>query len=357
MCKEELLIIFGGKGMEYYVSCRTVSNLVPSLDSEKYNVHLIGITKQGEWLLTKASPEEISDGTKWLEREDNLEAVLSLNEKDKSFIVFNDDKYKKVKIDVVLPLMHGYGGEDGRLQGVLDFSGIPYVGAGVATSACSMDKGLTALFAEECGLTLPKSVSILMKEYYENPNKCIDLVNSMKYPLFVKPATGGSSVGVSRVKDEFELKEAIDYSFKVDNKVVIEEEVKGTEIKVALLGNDNPKAGAICELFTQDGKINDYQTKYSSDPNIHSEKHIPAKLDKDIENRIIHDAKAIYRKLDCKGFARVDFFLTPEKELYFNEINTIPGCGNTSIFSVMFDKAGLPFPEMLDELISTAKTK
>ena len=357
MSKEKLGIIFGGKGMEYYVSCKTVCNLVPFLDSNKYEVYLIGLTRKGQWLLTKASLEEISDGKKWLENKDNFEVTFSLDELEQSIIVFDNDTYKKISLDVILPLMHGFGGEDGRLQGVLDFTGIPYVGAGVAASACSMDKELTALFAHECGVKLPKSISISKKEYYDDTKKCLDKIKTINYPIFVKPATGGSSVGVSRVKNNIDLEEAINYSFEVDNKVVIEEEIKGTEIKVALLGNDNPKVGAICELSIEEGKINDYQTKYSSDPNVHSEKHIPAELDNNLEERIIHDAKAVYKQLNCKGFARVDFFLTENNELYFNEINTIPGCGNTSIFSVMFDKAGLPFSKMLDELINTAKTK
>lgn len=353
MGKKKLLVIFGGHSMEYYAACRAFAGLIDYIDKDMFNVIQIGVTYEGDWFLTNATSKEIFDGETWTKREDNRRAIISPIRNKGSIMVLEDDKYYEEKIDVVFPYIVGYGGEDGRLQGLLDWSNIPYVGSGVAASANCMDKELTRVFAESCGLKQPDCV-IVTKAQYESIGKEVAPLISFDYPVFVKPATGGTSVGVSRVDCAEELENAMEESFKYDDKTLIEQEIKGTEIKVAVLETEKGlENGAICEIVMDPETVNDYETKVNKS----STKHIPAQFSKDLEEEIIEQAKRIFKCLDCRGFARVDFFLTPEKELIFNEINTVPGLGKDSLYSVMFEKAGIPFTKLLTKLIQSSYFK
>ena len=350
MEKQRLLVIFGGRSMEYYAACKAVAGLVDHIDREKFDVLQIGVTYEGEWMLTKATSQEIYDGESWTKRPDNRRAVITPERNRGTITVFDGDRCYEEKIDVIFPLICGYGGEDGRLQGLLDLSNIPYVGSGVAASANSMDKELTRLFADACGVKQPACV-ILTREQYEAAGRNAAPFITFDYPVYVKPATGGTSVGVSRVENESELAAAMDESFRHDDKTLIEQGITGTEIKVAVLETEHDlETGAICEIVMDPGTVNDYETKQNKS----SEKHIPAHLGEQVEADILEQSKRVFRALGCRGFARVDFFLTPEKEIVFNEINTVPGLGKTSIYSVMFEKAGVPFTQLLTRLIGSA---
>ena len=253
-------------------------------------------------------------------------------------------------IDCVFPLISGYGGEDGTLQGLLELSNIPYVGADVAASANAMDKALTRLFAAAAGLKQPRCLILKKDEFLTHEIEFEQKVD-FGYPVYVKPVSLGSSVGISRVAHPSQLREAINKAFKYESKIMIEEGIEGKEIKVAVLGNDDPITGDICEITVPKGAVNDYETKHIK---FTSTKRIPADITEDTADKVKHEAIAIYKELECEGMARVDFFLNNDGEVFFNEINTVPGIGKHSIYSQMFESAGLPIKDMLTELIDTA---
>lgn len=346
--KKNVVVIFGGHNTEYYASCDSVGGMIDEFDENLFNIIKLGVTIEGDWILTNATAEEISDGKGWLKRKDNKRAIIS-PERNKNELLILDDKIETLPIDCVFPLISGYGGEDGCIQGLLELSNIPFVGAGVASSANSMDKALTRLFADLAGLKQPGCI-VLTNDEYTNAND-IEKGMNFNYPVFVKPASLGSSVGITKAQNVKELEDSINEAFKYENKILVEEGIEGTEIKVALLGNEEVEAGAICELIVPKGQINDYAMKHI---NFTSTKNIPANLDIGLEKQIIEEAIAIYKAVDCKGFARVDFFLTPDNQLYFNEINTVPGIGKHSIYSVMFEKNGVELKEVLTKLINLA---
>lgn len=352
MNKKKVMVLFGGPTMEYYAACKAVGNAIDYIDTEKYDVIKVGITQDGKWFLTNASSTEIRDGDAWMARDDNRSASL-LPERGthKLLILNNDNTYENIDIDVAFPIIAGYGGEDGRLQGLFDLADIPYVGSGLFSSAACMDKEITAVFSDLCNLRRPEFTIVHKKDFHKDFD-CSKAI-PFGYPAFVKPARGGTSVGVARVENDNEFISAMEDSFKYDDKNIIEEEIRGDEIKVAVLGNDNLQYGAICKLTVKPGTINSYEAKQEG----YTHKEMPAKLPKALEDEIFKNTEKIYKKLGCKGLARVDFFTNEKGELYFNEINTMPGLGISSLYSRMFEAAGWDFSDLLSQLIETAFTK
>lgn len=352
MDRKKVLLLFGGPSMEYYAACKAVGNLVDHIEADKFDVTQIGITQEGKWYLTKATSEEIKDGDSWAAREDNIPAFLLPERDANSILVLNEDKtYSTLPIDVIFSLVVGYGGEDGKLQGLFDLSNIPYVGSGLLASAVGMDKEITRIFADLCGLKQPECVIITKDEY--TPDMDPEKLVPFGYPAFVKPANGGTSVGVSKVENESQLRDAMDESFKYDDKTLIEQEISGSEVKVAVLGNDKLEFGSLCKITTESGIFNNYEAKQIGQ----TTKEIPAQFDESLTQEILRQTEAIYHTMGCAGFARVDFFLNEDNEIYFNEINTVPGLGKSSIFSIMFEDAGLDYSSMLTKLINTAFEK
>ena len=351
MKNETILVLFGGHNTEYYASCDSVGGMLNHFDPDLFQIRKLGVTIDGRWLLTEASADEIRDGKTWLKRMDNKKAVITPERNKKTLTVWKEGNIEEIPLDCVFPLISGYGGEDGTLQGLLELANIPYVGSKVASSACSMDKQLTRIFAERLGIRQPQC-RILYKGAFEKEQKKIKADMSFGYPVFVKPASQGSSIGISRVESEEDLEEAIREAFRYEEKILIEEAIEGKELKVAVLGNEDLEMGEICEITLPKGVVNDYAAKH-----IHysSVKKIPAEISKEIETEVYRQAEAIYKALDCKGFARVDFFLDSSDTLYFNEINTVPGIGSHSIFAVMFEKKGIPLQEVLTRLIRFAQ--
>lgn len=350
MEKKTILIIFGGYSTEYYVSCNSASGIIDSIDKTLFNILKLGISIEGEWIFTNATAEEIKDGVSWLKHVDNKSALISPNRNEKKLLVFEDYGLKEMDIDCVFPIIHGYGGEDGSIQGLLEVANIPYVGSNIAASANSIDKQLTRMFANNCGLKQPACIVLDEEDYEINKNVIEELID-FEYPLFVKPASLGSSVGITRVDAVSQLEKAIEEAFRYEKKILIEEGIIGTEIKVSVLGNRNLVTGEICELKVPENEINDYETKYVKCSSI---KNIPANIPDAISDEAKRQACLIYHELDCKGFARVDFFLNKKNELYFNEINTVPGFGENSIFTLMFEKAGMSYKDIITKLIYLA---
>lgn len=358
--KKDLLVIFGGASPEYEVSCGSGASLIAAIDRERYCVHAVGVSKSGEWFLTKASRDEIADAETWLKHPDNRKAILSPDRSDHGLLIFDGDQVRKQHIDVVFPIIHGATGEDGRLQGLLDIAGIPYVGSGVCASACSMDKTVTMVFADLCGIKRPEYYACDVDDYKADPEGVKNAILSFfrdrldkVFPLFVKPASTGSSVGISKVESEEQLRPALDVASQFPGHLIIEQGIDGREIKVAVAGNTELVAGDICECIVN-GIFNDYSLKYKSSG---SHKQIPADIPAEKAEELKEYSKRIYKCLGCKGFARVDFFLQKDGVIVFNEINTVPGFTDHSIYSLMFASKGKPYPELVEDLIQMGLNK
>lgn len=358
--KKNLAVIFGSPSPEYHRSCIGAKSIIDNVDKDLYEVYAVGITKEGNWFYTNASTDEIADGEEWLNNESNKRAFISPN-KDNSLLIFEEDgRVNQVKIDVAFVRIPGLYGEDGKVCALLEMAGIPYVGSDSVSSACGLDKAITRIFADSIGLKQPKCVVVYKNEYESNKELYLEAIKEIGYPLFVKPSNAGSSIGISKVIEENEITSAIENALKFSDKVLVEEEIKGTEIKVALYGNgEKLEAGSVCELEAkhEGNKFNDYLTKYSKNLNDKSHKQIPADEPQELLEEVVLSAKKIFNVLGCSDMSRVDFFLTKEKELYFNEINTNPGFNIDSIYAIMLMDKGYTYPELVNGLIKMALDK
>lgn len=356
---KNVLIVFGSMTPEHDLSCISAATILDNIDREKYNPVVVGITKEGQWFYTESTSAEIRTATEWTKSSTNRKAMLDVNYGAKKLLVFEEDGTVSEKpIDVIFARIAGNTGEDGKLQGLFELTGIPYVGCGVMSSACSMDKAISYLFADSIGMRRPMTQNLVAKDYLADKDAVIagvlaDLGERAGFPIFVKPVSTGSSVGISKVHNADELRPALDQAFSFGDKVVLEEGIVGSEIKVALLGNDEPVIGALCEL-NADGDWNDFETKYVAKS---SDKKIPAEFEPEVEAMIKQGALDIYRALECKGFSRIDFFLTPDKQLVFNEINSMPGFQPTSIYSLMLNEVGISYTEIISRLLELAMEK
>lgn len=355
--KKSILVLFGGASPEYQVSCNSAASLIEAIPTEKYDVVIVGISKDGEWFLTNADTDEINDSKSWLNRVDNKKAVLSPDKNHKGLLVLENDGWSLIKIDGIFPMIHGETGEDGKLPALFELCGIPYVGSGVCASACSMDKTVTMIFADLCNVKRPEFYSCSSYDFVSAPQKITDDVVSFfeekvgfVFPVFVKPASTGSSIGISKVNNRDELYKALEIASQFNGNIIVEENISGRELKVAVLDDGEPIAGDICEIMLNSDAFNSYDLKYKS---VGSHKSIPADLTEDKTEEIKNAAIAVYKKLQCKGFARVDFFLKNNGEIYFNEINTVPGFSKHSIYPLMFESIGISYEELIEKLLHT----
>lgn len=352
---KNVLVVFGSMTPEHDLSCKSAGYIIELMDKEKFNPVPVGITKDGQWFYTEASPEDIRDANAWEKSPTNRKAVLDTNYGSGQLILFNDDNtVEYIHIDLIFARIAGNTGEDGKLQGLFEMSGIPYVGCGVMSSAVPMDKQISYLFADSIGLRRPQTHIVMRDDYMNDKKTSIDgilntLIRDKGYPVFVKPASTGSSVGISKVNCLEELEPALDMALEFGEKVVLEEGITGSEVKVAVLGNDNPVFGALSEFR---GEWRDYTRKYEADDDTY--RRIPAEFSPEVEKMIKDGALGIYKAMECRGFSRIDFFLTDDNELVFNEINTMPGLKPESVYSVLFDKVGIGYTQMLTMLFETA---
>lgn len=329
-----VLILFGGVSSEHLISIKSTKSIINNIDKSKYNLFVVYITKDGEWRYI----ENIEN----LDEVSNIKAILS-PERHEGLIIFKD-KIEIQKIDVIFPILHGKNGEDGTIQGLFEISGIPYVGCGVAASANAMDKSNTKIIVDT--IDVPQSPYILVKEHEYDETMDIHF----SYPVFVKPCASGSSVGVFKVYTKEELHTAIKDALKYDSKVLIEKNIIGKEVEVAVLGNHQPIASVVGEIdsaqdfYTFDAKYEDSSSKT----------YIPAKISEQCSETIRQYALLIYKALDCKGLSRVDFFVTNDNEVIFNEINTLPGFTNISMYPKLFEKSGIEYSDLLNKLIEYA---
>lgn len=345
--KQRVGIVFGGKSAEHEVSLQSAKNVVDAIDKEKYDVTLIGIDKQGNW--------HVNDVSNYLENEDDPanirlhhsdEAVALVPGREESQFLQVSKSEALEQLDVVFPILHGTLGEDGSIQGMLRIANLPYVGPDILGSAVCMDKDVAKRLLREGGLEVAKSLT-LRKQHREDVtfNKA---ARTLGTPFFIKPASQGSSVGVSKVKTEEEFEEALSEAFLYDKKVLIEENVDGRELECAILGNEQPKASQIGEILPA-GDFYSYESKYIDESGAGLQ--LPAQLTDNEKERIRTAAVRAFEILECEGMARVDFFLTEEGKLVINEINTIPGFTKISMYPKLWDISGIPYPKLIDELL------
>jgi len=344
--KQTVAILFGGHSAEYDVSLQSAASVIENLDSEKYNVILIGITRHGEWLKYSGDTSCIKNDT-WHKHPSCVKAIISPDRSAHGILVLDGSSVKSIHVDVVFPVLHGKNGEDGTVQGLLEMAGIPCVGCGMLSSALCMDKDVAHRLVNLAGVSVPKSIVVYK---HISDKELFEQAAHLKYPLFVKPANSGSSIGITKVLGQSDLKYALDIAFLHDRKVVIEEAVDGFEVGCAILGNDVLTVGEVDEIELTRGFF-DYAEKYTLKT---SKIHMPARIDSNTSERIKETAVLVYRTLGCTGFARVDLFLTPQNEIIFNEVNTIPGFTSHSRYPNMLKGVGMSFSKIIDELIRLA---
>ena len=341
--KKKLAVIFGGNSTEYEVSLQSAQAVLEHLHEEKYEVIPIGITREGEWYRYTGNTEKIGDNCWICDREHLIPVAVSQSPKAKGFWEFRGEA-KFVPIDLVFPVLHGKNGEDGTVQGLFELAQIPVVGCGTLASALCMDKDRAHILAHAAGVSVPRSVAFF---HWQKEGTLGRITEELKFPVFVKPVRAGSSFGITKVSAEKDLAAAVDLAFSHDDQVIVEEAVAGFEVGCAVLGNETLTVGRVDEIELSGGFF-DYDEKYTLKT---SKIHMPARIDAATENRIRKTAVAIYRALGCSGFARVDMFLTPEGEIVFNEVNTIPGFTSHSRYPKMMEGIGLSFGDLLEELL------
>ena len=351
MKKLNVCVLFGGISPEHAVSLRSAESVLNNLDGEKYNIFPVGITRQGQWLLFGSDNYSLLPGGAWEDCPDNCRAVIS-PVRGEGLLVVREDGLQQEKIDVVFPVLHGENGEDGAMQGLLQLAGIPYVGPHVSASAVAMDKTLTKLVVDQAGLPQAAWMLVRRNELSHHAEQILDqLEEKFTYPMFVKPAGTGSSVGVSKAADRQALLDALVAAAKYDEKVLVEEFIHGREVEVAVMGNDSPMA-SICGEIDSGAEFYDYDAKYITDTSV---AYIPARIDEDVAEVVRDAAVKIYSAIGCQGLSRVDFFVTYEgSRVVFNEINTLPGFTSISMYPKLFEASGIPYSELLDKLLQLA---
>ena len=351
MKKLSVCILFGGMSPEHEVSLRSAEFVLNCLDPEKYNIFPVGITKNGDWVLFGGTDYSMLPSGEWLNCPDNRSAAISPG-RGPGLLSFEGDCVVREWIDVVFPVLHGENGEDGTVQGLLELAGIPYVGPHVSASAVAMDKTLTKLVVDHAGIRQAQWALVRCGDVDSHLDSVMDgLERKFSYPMFVKPAGTGSSVGVSKVASREDLKIALAKAGTYDDKILVEEFIHGREIEVAVMGNDSPVA-SICGEIDSGVEFYDYDAKYITDTSV---AYIPARIPVDVAELVRDAAVKIYSAVGCQGLSRVDFFVTYEGEqVVFNEINTLPGFTSISMYPKLFAASGIPGPQLIDELLGLA---
>lgn len=348
---KKVLVLFGGVSSEHDVSLNSASSVMKNIPADKYEVIPMGITKDGRCFIYNGDLDMLPDG-KWLEDEKNLEPAVISPDRSHHGIIRLADGARIERVDVCFPVLHGKNGEDGTMQGLLEIAGIPYVGCGTAASSACMDKAVTNALADFYGIPQAKWVAFDKHAYSGNKTDLLaNAAEKLGFPIFVKPANAGSSVGISKAKNLEELEAACEKAFEHDKKLVLEEGVVGVEVEVAVLGNEEPAASVVGEVVPCN-EFYDYDAKYLANE---SELHIPARLPEDKLKEIQAQAVRAYRALGCEGFTRVDFFVREgDGEIMLNEPNTIPGFTSISMYPKLWAASGVPYAELLDKLLKLA---
>ena len=351
MKKLSVCILFGGMSPEHEVSLRSAEAVLNHIDKTKYNLFPVGITKEGDWILYGGKDYSKLVTGEWRDCPENRRATIS-PVRGQGLRSFEGDCVVRERIDVVFPVLHGENGEDGAMQGLLQMAGIPYVGSHIAASAVAMDKSLTKLVVDQAGVPQADWQLVHAAELEKHMENTLDLLESrFHYPVFVKPAGTGSSVGVSKAADRDALRSGLRFAAKYDRKILVEEFIDGREIEVAVMGNENPMA-SVCGEIDSGADFYDYDAKYITDT---STSYIPARIPAEVEETVRDTAVRVYNAVGCQGLSRVDFFVTHEgNRVVFNEINTLPGFTSISMYPKLFEASGVPYSQLIDELLRLA---
>ncbi|MCQ2417130.1 MAG: D-alanine--D-alanine ligase [Oscillospiraceae bacterium] len=348
---QTILVLFGGVSPEHAVSLVSAEAVLKNLNKENRRILPVGITLEGKWILFGGEDYAEIAADRWEQNPKNRTAILS-PERNVGLCVMGEKGVETIPVDVIFPVLHGENGEDGSIQGLFQLSGIPFVGCGVCADAASMDKSVTKLIAATTGVRQADWLTLHRADFQKDAAAmCRDIMAHIAFPVFIKPCSTGSSVGVSKVKNESELMPALENAFKFDKKVLAEEFINGREIEVAVLGNDHPTAATAGEIDAG-AEFYDYETKYVTST---STPYIPARIDADTMQAVREWAVKIFCALGCAGLSRVDFFVTRDSnEIVFNEINTLPGFTPISMYPKMWAAEGVSFAELLDKVIALA---
>ena len=349
--KETLVVLFGGQSSEHVVSCMSAANVIDQIDKNKYDLLLIGITEEGQWILTP-SVDEIRNDT-W--RSGKTHAVLSPDATKKCVIISEGDVTKEVKVDMVFPVLHGLRGEDGTVQGLLELARIPYVGCGVLASAVSMDKLYTKLIVDNLGIRQADYVPVRRSQLQDMDSVIAAIEKKLSYPVFVKPSNAGSSRGVNKAENKEELIFALNEAAKHDRKILVEETIIGHEVECAVFGGGlrEVKASGVGEIMAA-AEFYDFDAKYY---NAESKTVVDPELPGDAAEDVRKAAVEIFQAVDGYGLSRVDFFVTDAGEVVFNEINTLPGFTAISMYPMLWEARGISKPQLVDDLINHAKER
>lgn len=348
--KLSLAVIFGGVSSEHEVSRMSVTSILENLSNERYEVHMVGITKEGRWLLYTGPVEDILSGA-W-EQGPVTPAFLSPDPSVHGLVALRDGKAETIHVDVIFPALHGKNGEDGTIQGLFQLSGIPYVGCDTESSAICMDKAVTHSLLSAADIEQAHYLWFYADRFDAAPDTIKNKIQArLDFPVFVKPSSAGSSVGVSKVERFEDLDQAIRKAAREDKKVVVEEGITGQEVEVAVLGNRDCDASIVGEIGAS-AQFYDYDDKYINGT---SQLYIPARIPQEVSEKIRQTAVRAYRLLGCSGLARVDFFVTAgDNRVILNEINTLPGFTSISMYPKLWMAMGLSYGELLDKLIELA---
>ncbi len=345
MERKRIAVLFGGASSEYEVSLQSAYAVMTHIDMDKYEILPIGIAKNGAWYLYNGDLSDIPlDG--WFVKHKCVPAAVSPDKSLHGILLLKEDGVEEISLDGALPILHGRNGEDGTVQGVLELSDIPVIGCNTMSSAVCMDKETAHRLARACGVKSAQSYTISEADKHDY-GQIKAYGEMLRYPLFVKPLRAGSSFGITKVSGEEELLAAVEHAFAYDSQVILEEMIEGFEVGCAVLGTKELVVGAVDEIELSEGFF-DYTEKYTLKS---SQIHVPARIPEEKAREIKEAAIRIYRGLGCSFFARVDMFLTPEGEIYFNEVNTIPGFTAHSRYPNMMKAAGISFEELLSRLL------
>ncbi len=347
--KKRIALLYGGRSAEHEISLQSAFHIAKAIDTDKYDIHLIGVTRDGHWYLQNTQ-QQLTGNDKQLSidiNSDNMVCIIHDGATHK-FVGVNKQTLR-LCIDVVFPVFHGPYGEDGTIQGLLKFTNVPYVGPDVLSSAVCMDKLMSKRLLKEA--QLPTSDFVALQRFNFNDNDLVNIENQLGYPCFVKPANLGSSVGIAKACDQEQLLAAINTAFRYDTKAIVEEFVDGREFECAVLGNEEPIASLPAEIVTQHDFYS-YEAKYIDDKGANFI--IPADLPKEIIARIQTLAIQAFKSLGCEGMTRVDFFMDTNQQLFINELNTIPGFTPISMYPRMCQASGISYSELIDCLIQLA---
>lgn len=344
--KKNIFVLCGGKSVEHDISLKSTKAIMNSINRDKYNVFATYIDENGVW-------NDLGEILNPIEKPEDLKVKSNLSIPESISIFL--DKIKSIENPMVFPALHGRHGEDGTIQGMLEILNLPYVGNGVISSALAMDKAVAKDLFKIHGIAQVKHVNISKYDFNKNPDEVYRLIEEkLKYPLYIKPSNSGSSVGISCVKDKLELKEGIDFAFKFDTKVVVEEEIIAREMQVSVVGNDKPIASVPGE-FIMERSFFDYNAKYIDGKLIPV---VPANLTAETTSRVRKLAEDAYSVLGCYGLARVDIFVDDKDNLFVNEINTMPGFTEVSMTPVLWKATdNTSYTELVEKLIALGEEK